>query len=66
MTQTETHIITCTCRVCGGRQARLADAPVTADGKPLSATAVHNIVCLAYSPLAKARSVREHGPWAVR
>lgn len=56
--------ITCDCTYCNGKAA-LVRGDGTYEGKPMSATMRHGIVCLAHSPLARARSAREFGPWAV-
>jgi hypothetical protein len=60
MTAETTTVITCTCKVCKGRSARVRG---TDDG--MSRTLIHNMVCLAHGPLAGAGNAKKFGPWAV-
>jgi hypothetical protein len=57
-------VIACSCAVCDGRRARVRGDGVTYGGTPLTLTVRHNLVALAHGPLARAASVRAHGPWA--
>lgn len=59
MTTTETQVITCDCKVCGGKSARMKGTD------PQDPTTIHNLVGLAHSPMAQAESVQRFGPWAV-
>lgn len=56
----ETTVITCTCTVCNGQQAR-----IRGNGAGITPTKAHNLVRVAHSPLAKAASTVRFGPWAV-
>ena len=63
----DTITITCDCGVCDGLAAKVragAEATVSGDSKDARTTR-HNLVRLAHGPLARAQSVRDHGPWAV-
>jgi len=51
--------IVCPCTMCVGRRAL-----VGGDGCGLTAVMRHNLVQLAHSPAARARSVQRFGPWA--
>lgn len=51
MTETQTTIIECGCKVCKGRKAE-----VRGDGSGMTAVKAHNLVQLAHSPLAGAIS----------
>lgn len=67
MTATEpTTVITCDCKVCSGRNARVR-GDGTHNGKPMTRTMRHNLVCLAHSPvgqqLARTASGQRFGPW---
>jgi hypothetical protein len=62
---TNTAIITCNCSTCNGLSARVKGDGTTAGGKKITATAIHNLVRMAHSPLAKAASTQANGPWAV-
>jgi|GEM_PF-1654813 hypothetical protein len=55
---TTTQVIECDCSVCQGRKAEVRGS------ERYSSTAVHNIVQLAHSPLARAASAKQFGPWA--
>lgn len=62
----DTILITCTCKVCGGKTARVREAlreEVTGESKN-ARTVRHNMVMLAHSALGRAASVRTFGPWA--
>ena len=64
MTETQTTVITCTCRVCNGLSARIRGNG-TIGGRKATPTAIHNMVRIAHGPLAKAASTQANGPWAV-
>lgn len=50
-----TAVITCNCKTCDGLKARV-DGDGTRNGKPYNATAVHNFVRIAHSPLSRSGS----------
>lgn len=60
----ETTVVTCNCKVCNGMSARMRGAGTVA-GKKATPTAIHNIVRMAHSPLARSASAQQFGPWPV-
>jgi hypothetical protein len=54
------QIITCNCTLCKGRSAKV----VASTGRR-TPTMIHNLVCIAYSPLANAASGKKFGPWPI-
>ncbi|MGD0287406.1 MAG: hypothetical protein ABSC31_13700 [Acidimicrobiales bacterium] len=53
----DAQTITCNCKVCKGKSAKVRGA------QKYTPTMVHNLVGVAHSPLARAASTQQWGPW---